>query len=95
MRERALVVHSHAVDMDGARLDLLGEPQTPSEILGKDGRGETVLGVIGDPESLLVRLDLVQRHRGAEALRLVDFGIGSDAADDNGAHARLGALLGG
>ena len=94
MRQVGLVVNRHVVDVNATGLDALGHAEGGPQVLGEDGSRQSVLGVVGDAQGLLLRLDLDQAHRGAERLGLVDVHLGRDLADDDGAEAGRGGLGG-
>ncbi|KAI6774751.1 hypothetical protein HG530_001509 [Fusarium avenaceum] len=91
VNKRSFVVHGHGVDVDGPALVLPGDPQRGPEILGEDGPREPVVGVVGDAESLLLRLKRHDRHRRPKRLGVIDIHILGHVGYDDRSH--LGGLV--
>ena len=51
---------------------LVGDVESPRDVLGKDSRGETVLGIVGSLENLLLGLELDQDDDGSEDFLMTD-----------------------
>ena len=50
----------------------MGDVESPRDVLGKDSRGETVLGIVGSLENLLLGLELDQDDDGSENFLMTD-----------------------
>jgi len=67
-----MVVHRRAVDVNGAALDPVGEPQAAVDVLREDGRRQAVLVVVGVAQRLLVVAEGEDRKDGRKHLLAVD-----------------------
>ena len=87
MRQPRLIMHTHAVNMHRATLNLPCHGQRSREVLGEHAGRQTVLGVVGDGDGLGRARDGEQADAGAEALGVVDLHLLGDAGDDDGPDA--------
>lgn len=62
----------------------MGCPLSFVEVLGKDGRSESEIRLVGKVESLFGRVDLKQGEDGSEELLLVNFGLRAHALQHEG-----------
>ncbi|MPM18262.1 hypothetical protein SDC9_64668 [bioreactor metagenome] len=79
---RPQVTNVVRVEPDHACLDVLREVVGALEVVGPHVRGETVAGVVGEAEGLLVGVERGDRHHGAEDLLLEDPGARLDVGED-------------
>ena len=89
MRQRRLIVNSHAVYMHSSTLHLLRDPQCPAQVPCKHGRTESVLRIIGQLHRLLIGLDRQQTNCRPKALCVVQVHILRHALDHNRTHLGL------
>ena len=61
-REHALV------DADDAGLERLGDAEHPADVAGVEVAGEAVLGLVGEPDHLVLVLEAEERRHRAEGL---------------------------
>lgn len=70
------------VDPDGAGAERVGDLDGGVEVLGVDGGGEAVGGVVADPDRLLLVLELGDAAHGAEDLLLHDLHVVRHVGED-------------
>src|SRR6266540_2773331 len=75
-RHLRLVVHRLVVDVDDARLQLLGQRQAPVGVAGDDPRRQPVVGVVGPAHRRLRAVDHLDGGDGAERLQLRQLAVG-------------------
>ena len=63
-------------------LDLVGNVQRLVDVLGKDGRGQTKLGIVGSLERLFGRLEFDEHDDGSENLFVSDLHLFTDVSKD-------------
>src|ERR1700683_3283381 len=64
----SFVVHRRAIDVADTRFDLAGQSQSARDVRGKDGRGQSVFRVVGEPHSLPLIASANQSGHGTETL---------------------------
>lgn len=79
-----VVEHVVAVDPDGTGSERVGDAEGGVEVLGVDGGGKTVRGVVSELDDILLILELGDGTDGAEDLLLHDLHVGLDVGEDGG-----------
>lgn len=73
--------------MHSARLDLSRHAQSPEEVTREHRRGQAVLGVIGQCDSVVFGVDFDQGNGGSEGFCRVEVHVLGDAVHNQGPHA--------
>ena len=73
-----------AVDPGGTGAQLLARPEGTVDVLGEDGGGKTVDGVVGLANDVLIVIKLDDNTNGAEDLLLDDLNVVLDIGEDGG-----------
>jgi len=76
------VEHVVVVDPDGTGLNASGGAESPSDVLRKDGCGETVHGVVCLRDDVVLILELADDDDRTEDLLLRDLGVGRNVGED-------------
>ena len=92
MRQSRLIMYTHRVDVNRTTLNLLRYPDTSGKTARKDCTRETIIGVIGNSDRLLLRLEWNQADTRTKALRVVQVHVLLEPGDDERTHAVLVAL---
>ncbi len=75
---------TYAVDPDGTGLEGVADADAGVEVLGVDGGGETVGGLVTELDGLLLSGELGDGADGAENLLLHNLHVGADVGEDGG-----------